>query len=164
MRDGNGSERPQQNKRLQRMLFCSEARKGVDFLPENKYIRAWILRFLPGYSLFLLARLVLSFAGWKRQALAAMAARGIFPEVAGHKHPLWSCLSVQAAQAHRTGSPCTAARTGAGQGTFFPSHKNLPVPQQDEPEPSPSFWSCFLKKQAVCNPAVRVCPSFPINS
>lgn len=37
MRDGNGSERPQQNKRLQRMLFCSEARKGVDFLPENKY-------------------------------------------------------------------------------------------------------------------------------
>lgn len=38
MRDGNGSERPQQNKRLQRMLFCSEARKGVDFLPENKYM------------------------------------------------------------------------------------------------------------------------------
>lgn len=145
---------------------CSAARLGrglISYLKINIYVRGFCA-FCPVIPFSSLLASCCPSRGGRGRLWLRWQKRGIFPEVAGHKHPLWSCLSVQAAQAHRTGSPCTAARTGAGQGTFFPSHKNLPVPQQDEPEPSPSFWSCFLKKQAVCNPAVRVCPSFPINS
>lgn len=146
---------------------CSAARLGrglISYLKIN--IRAWILRFLPGYSLFPPCSPRAVLRGVEEAGFGCDGRKGeFFLRLLDINTPCGPvCLSVQAAQAHRTGSPCTAARTGAGQGTFFPSHKNLPVPQQDEPEPSPSFWSCFLKKQAVCNPAVRVYPSFPINS
>lgn len=145
---------------------CSAARLGrglISYLKINIYVRGFCA-FCPVIPFSSLPRAVLR--GVEEAGFGCDGRKGeFFLRLLDINTPCGPvCLSVQAAQAHRTGSPCTAARTGAGQGTFFPSHKNLPVPQQDEPEPSPSFWSCFLKKQAVCNPAVRVCPSFPINS